>query len=81
MKKKANGVFWARIAARGFEQIPGKHFDANSLAAPVVTNIAIRLVLTLIAVRLSHAEILDVIGAFLNGRFKNFEAAVSIKFS
>jgi hypothetical protein len=37
MKKKSNGVFRARVTARGYEQIDGEHFDANDIAAPVVS--------------------------------------------
>ena len=34
MKKKSNGVFRARMVARGFEQIPGKHYDDQTKASP-----------------------------------------------
>ena len=39
MKKKANGIYQACINTRGFEQVDGEHYDENSIAAPVVTNV------------------------------------------
>ena len=42
MKKKANGVYRARVTARGFEQIDGEHYDEDDKAAPVVSDITIR---------------------------------------
>ena len=29
MKKKANGTYHARMNARGYEQVAGKHYDPN----------------------------------------------------
>jgi hypothetical protein len=49
MKKKVNGTFRAsRLNARGYEQVPGKHYDPNSIAAPVTSDVTIRIVLTLL---------------------------------
>jgi hypothetical protein len=47
MKKKASGIFRARLNARGYEQVPGKHYDPHSIAAPVTSDVTIRIVLTL----------------------------------
>jgi hypothetical protein len=70
MKTKANGLYQARVTARGFEQIDGEHFDAVDKAAPVVNDITIRLVLTLIVMAGFWAEIVDVKGAFLTAQFE-----------
>jgi hypothetical protein len=42
MKKKATGTFRARLNGRGFEQVPGIHYDPKSIAAPVVCMMTIR---------------------------------------
>jgi hypothetical protein len=47
MKKKSNGVFRARLTARGFEQVDGIHFDSSEIAAPVVSEITIHVVMIL----------------------------------
>jgi hypothetical protein len=41
MKKKASGTYCARLAARGYKQVDGKHYSSNSTAAPVVCNVII----------------------------------------
>jgi Reverse transcriptase (RNA-dependent DNA polymerase) len=64
MKKKASGDHRARVAARGFEQIDGEHFDMNDKAAPVVTEATIRIVFTLILMRAWYVYVLDVVGEF-----------------
>ena len=69
MKKKSNGTYRARTNARGFEQVDGKHYDSKDTAAPVVTEITIRVVLVLIIMAGMYAELLDVHGAFLLGDF------------
>jgi hypothetical protein len=73
MKKKASGVFRARLNARGYEQVPGKHYEPNSIAAPVTSDVTIRIVLTLLLLAKWHAELLDVKGAFLHGEFDDGE--------
>ena len=47
MKRKANGVFKARLAARGFEQRDGEHYDEHDKSSPVVSDMTIRIVLVL----------------------------------
>ena len=69
MKKKSNGKFRARVNARGYEQIDGEHYNADSTAAPVVNEITIRLVFTLMVMAGWYAEVVDVRGAFLHGEF------------
>jgi hypothetical protein len=69
MKKKANGIFRARVTARGYEQIDGEHFDSTEIAAPVVAEMTIHILFILIMMALLHAQLMDVIGAFLLGHF------------
>lgn len=45
MKKKSNGVFRARLAARGFQQQDGVHYDSSNTSSPVVNDITICLFL------------------------------------
>ena len=73
MKKKANGTIRARLNARGYEQIDGEHYDDNTKAAPVVNGITIRIVLVIMAMAGWYAELLDIRGAFLCGRFEDDE--------
>ena len=47
MKKKSNGKFRATVNARGYEQVNGIHYDADSMAAPAVNKITIGMVFVL----------------------------------
>jgi hypothetical protein len=60
VKKTANGRRKGRITARGFEQRDGEHFDSSDKSSPVVNDITIRIVLTLIVMAGLWAEIVDV---------------------
>ena len=73
MKKKANGKFRARVNARGYEQIDGVHYDEDTKSAPVTNDHTIRIVLILLCMAGWLSHILDVQGAFLNGRFADEE--------
>lgn len=73
MKKKSNGVYRARLAARGFEQIDGVHYDSNSKSSPVVTQATIRIFFILAIMAHWAIYILDVRGAFLHGEFEDGE--------
>jgi hypothetical protein len=42
MKQKADGTKRARLAAHGFKQIPGVHFDPDTRSSPVVCDATIR---------------------------------------
>jgi hypothetical protein len=70
MKKKANGRYKARITARGYEQRDGEHFDSSDKASPVVNDITIRIIFTLIVMAGFWTEIVDVRGAFLTAEFE-----------
>ena len=48
MKKKASGVYRARLTARGFKQRPGVSFDQKKVFAPVVHDITVRIVFVLL---------------------------------
>ena len=69
MKKKSNGTYRARLNARGFEQVPGEHYDDTRKSSPVVAEITIMVILNLILIFGWYAEVLDVKGAFLTGDF------------
>ena len=69
MKKKASGVYRARLAARGFKQRAGVSFDPRDIMSPVVHEITVRIMLVLMIMALWHAEIIDVKGAFLKASF------------
>ena len=73
MKKKSNGVYRARLNARGYEQEEGLHYDGDSISAPVATDITIRVCLVLMLMAGLLACILDIDGAFLLGEFENGE--------
>jgi hypothetical protein len=73
MKKKANGKFRARLNARGYEQVDGVHYDEDTKSAPVTNDTTIRIVFTLLALAGWYAHVVDVQGAFLNGRFADEE--------
>jgi Reverse transcriptase (RNA-dependent DNA polymerase). len=47
MKKKSNGTYRARVNARGFKQVAGKHYDSATISAPVTNDATIRICLTI----------------------------------
>jgi hypothetical protein len=67
MKKKANGTYCARMNARGYEQVDGKHYDKMTKAAPVANVITIRMILVLIVMASWATLVIDINGAFLIG--------------
>jgi hypothetical protein len=69
MKKKANGTYRARVNARGYEQVKGIHYDESSTAAPVTNDTTIRIIYVLAILAGWSPYVIDVQGAFLNGRF------------
>ncbi len=73
MKKKGNGTYQARLNARGFEKVNGKHYDKTQITSPVVNKITVRIILTLICMAHWCVMLLDVKGAFLCGNFENDE--------
>ena len=74
MKKKTNGKLRGRLNARGYEQVEGQHYTAQNIAAPVTNEATVRTVMTLMCANPSWvAEVVDVEGAFLQGRFTDGE--------
>ena len=74
MKKKPNGKLRGRLNARGYEQIKGKSYYNDSIAAPVTNANSVRIVWVLMATNPDWiAKIVDVEGAFLQGKFVNGE--------
>ena len=72
-KKKVNGVFRARLNIRGYEQVPGEHYDEDWTSAPVANDVMIRIMLVLMLMSGMYAHLVDVQGAFLLGTFENAE--------
>ena len=64
-KQKKNGVFRARLVAKGYDQIAGVDFQYNF--APVTSEVTLRILLVLWIVRNYFAEVADVQTAFLHG--------------
>jgi hypothetical protein len=69
MKKKASGVYRARITARGYEQVKGVHYHEEEKAAPVVLDSTISIVSGMMIVAKWMGEVMDVVRAFMNGEF------------
>jgi Reverse transcriptase (RNA-dependent DNA polymerase) len=67
IKKKSNETFCAQVTARGYEQIDGEQYDSSEIAAPVVSEITIHIILILIVMAALEAQLMDVIAAFLLG--------------
>jgi hypothetical protein len=59
----------ARVTACGFEQIDGKHYNEDDKAAPVASDITIRVMLVILIMASFAGHIMDVKGAFLLGDF------------
>jgi hypothetical protein len=59
MKKKARGVFRARVTACGFKQIDGEHFDSSDIAVPVVSELTIHVFFILITMAQLYTELMD----------------------
>jgi hypothetical protein len=72
-KLKADGSTRCQLAIPVFQQIDGVHFDASDKATPAVCDVTIRVVLILAIMANWLAWIIDVEGAFLQGRFQNGE--------
>ena len=70
MKKTSNGKFQVHINARGYEQVDGIHYDIDTTGAPVVNEMTICIVFTLMVMADWNAEVVDIQGAFLHGEFE-----------
>ena len=74
IKKKPNGKLRGRLNTRGYEQIEGRSYYNDSIAAPVTNANSVRIVWVLMAACPEWiAVVIDVEGAFLQGKFVNGE--------
>ena len=64
-KVKRNGVYRARLVARGLSQIPGVDFTDNY--SPVVNDVTFRAVVARMIIENMKGKVVDVDNAFLNG--------------
>ena len=64
-KIKRNGVYRARLVAKGFSQIPGEDFMEHF--SPVINDVTFRIVLTRMILEGLDAKVIDIDNAFLNG--------------
>jgi hypothetical protein len=58
--------------------VAGKHYDPNSIAAPVTSDTTIRIVMTLFLMASWCGKLLDVKGALLQGEFETGETLFMI---
>jgi len=73
LKKKSNGKKKARLNARGFKQVDGKHFDISKISSPTVSEVSIRVILTLALMANWAIYVVDIQGPFLHGEFSDDE--------
>jgi len=74
MKKKMNSKLRGRMNVCGYEQVTGKHYIADSIAAPVANPNTVPILLVLLAMNPKWiSELIDVEGAFLQGKFVDGE--------
>ena len=64
-KVKRNGVYCARLVAKGFSQIPGVDFTDNY--SPVVNDVTFRTVVARMIIENMKGKVVDIDNAFLNG--------------
>ena len=64
-KVKRNGVYCARLVAKGFSQIPGMDFTDNY--SPVVNDVTFRVVVARMLIENLKWKVVDIDNAFLNG--------------
>ena len=76
MKKKSSNKYCVRLNALGNEQQIGVHFDGNAIAAPVVTDMTISIVMVIMIMAAMCRLVVDVKGAFLKGNSKPWEQLI-----
>ena len=64
-KVKRNGVYHARLVAKGFSQLPGVDFTDNY--SPVVNDVTFRVVVARMIIENLKEKVVDIDNAFLNG--------------
>ena len=70
MKMKSNRVYQTRLAICGFQQKEVEQYQADNKLAPVINNMSIKIILTLIILGKWFTKIVDVKGAFLHNNFQ-----------
>ena len=72
IKLKSKGT--CRLNGRGYEQVDRSHYASDSIATPVANPITVQIILMLLCKHPSWTlAIINVEGAFLQGRFENGE--------
>ena len=80
MKRKSNGTFRGRMNAAGYAQVSGEQYLPDSISAPVTNGQSARTLMTLYCMNPDWtAFIVDVEGAFLQGRFNADEKPIFIR--
>ena len=64
-KVKRNGVYHARLVAKGFIQLPGVEFTDNY--SPVVNDVTFRVVMARMLIENLKGKVGDIDNVFLNG--------------
>ena len=78
MKKKTNGTYCGHLNVHGYEQVDSMHYFGHNIAAPIANVITVCIVLTLFAMNPKWiVELVDVEGAFLQGKFADNEKCTS----
>ena len=73
LTKESNGKKKARLNARCFKQIDGKRYDSSNISSPTVSEVSIRVILTLALMANWAFYVVDIQGAFLHGEFNDNE--------
>jgi hypothetical protein len=74
MKMKSKGTLRGRLNIRRYEQVDGNHYMSDYIAMPMTTPITVGIVLMLLCMNpMLTSAIINVEGAFLQGRFANGE--------
>ena len=71
MKKKSDGTHSARINTRRFKQQDGVRYTKDDFPGLVVNGITINIVIILMIMAAWRAELINVKGALLTGKFDN----------
>ena len=67
MKKKSNGRCRARVVVRGYQQIKSEHYEGADISSPVVNEVTVRVILTLMVIYNLSGKFMDVEVVFLLG--------------
>ena len=68
-KVKRNGVYHARLVAKGFSQIPS--VDSTDNYSPVVNDVTFRVMVARMIIKNMKGKVVDIDNAFLNGDLKH----------